>query len=281
MTRLVLSDEWLAQFDRDGFLVVRKIFDANEVAEIRETFMAMNKDGPVEGLSEIRRRNPDGQVHGYEANDPLALYPRMMHPHSHPDKPVGPVAMKYMTHAKLQPLLADLFGEEPFACQSMFYFKPPGARGQDLHQDNFYLRAKPGTCIAAWVAIDDADEDNGGIMCVPNTATLAIACPEKSDSTKYFTTEHVEPPPGLKPENVRLKAGDVLFFNGNVIHGSTPNTSRDRFRRSFICHYVPASTTEMSKYYEVYNFAGEHQGIAPNNDGGPCGTLQDLPTAPH
>ena len=43
-------------------------------------------------------------------------------------------------------------GEEPLAAQSMFYFKPPGARGQALHQDNFYLRVKPGTCVAAWIA---------------------------------------------------------------------------------------------------------------------------------
>jgi len=37
------------------------------------------------------------------------------------------------------------------------------SRGQAFHQDNFYLRVKPGTCVAAWVAVDDADEENGSI----------------------------------------------------------------------------------------------------------------------
>ena len=216
-----LTEKQIEQFNRDGFLAVRQLFSADEIAEIRETFMEMNRNGPVAGLSDL----PKSLAAAANSKDPLAFYPRMMHPHKHADKPVGPVAMKYMRHEKLRPILEDLFGEEPFACQSMFYFKPPGARGQDLHQDNFYLRAKPGTCMAAWFAIDDADEGNGGMMCVPNTAALAIACPEQSDPTKYFTTEHVEPPPGLKPEYVRLRAGDVLFFNGSVIHGSTPNTS--------------------------------------------------------
>ena len=78
-----------------------------------------------------------------------------------------------------------------------------------------------------------------------------------------------------------MTAGDVLFFNGSVIHGSTPNASRDRFRRSLICHYVPASTKEMSDYYEAYDFSGHRQPIATNDDGGPCGTPQDLPTGPH
>jgi ectoine hydroxylase-related dioxygenase (phytanoyl-CoA dioxygenase family) len=215
------------------------------------------------------------------SNDPLARYPRMMHPHKHADKAVGPLSMRYMRDARLRPVLAELFGEEPFACQSMFYFKPPGARGQDLHQDNFYLRVKPGTCMAAWIAVDDADAGNGGMMCVPMTASLDIACPEKADPALFFTTEHVEPPPGLEPQMMELKAGDVLFFNGSVIHGSTPNTSADRFRRSLIFHYVPASTVEMSHYYEAISFDGAKQDIAVNMDGGPCGTAQELPTGPH
>lgn len=278
MNTMQLSNAQRAQFERDGFLAMRGLFSAGEIDEIRETFMQTAKDGPVAGLSDTPKAR-DGAPP--LSSDPLAFYPRMMHPHKHLDKPVGPLATRYMRDARLRPILAELFGEEPFACQSMFYFKPPGARGQDLHQDNFYLRVKPGTCMAAWVAVDDADEGNGGMMCVPQTATLDIACPERADPALFFTAEHVEPPPGLEPRMMRLKAGDVLFFNGSVIHGSTPNTSADRFRRSLIFHYIPASTVEMSHYYEALSFDGERQEIAVNMDGGPCGTTQDLPAGPH
>jgi phytanoyl-CoA hydroxylase len=277
VTEPVVTDEQLAQFNRDGFLIIRGVFSQQEMHHMRKTFMDMNANGPVEGLSE-KVHHKGGE---YSKSDPLSFYPRMMHPHKHPDKPVGKLSMEMMLDPRIRDILRALMGEEPFAVQSMFYFKPPGARGQDLHQDNFYLRVKPGTCMAAWVAVDDSDEGNGGMMCVPNTARLDIACPEKSDPTLYFTTEHVEPPPGLKPQHTRLRAGDVLFFNGSVIHGSTPNTSKDRFRRSFICHYVPQSTKEMSKWYTAYSFDGVKQSIASNEDGGPCGTPQDLPKAPH
>jgi ectoine hydroxylase-related dioxygenase (phytanoyl-CoA dioxygenase family) len=281
MLRTALTDQQHDRFVSDGFVIIEHLFERSEVEQIRDTFMAMNRDGPVAGLSEVRRGRVDGTVGGYDTRDPLAFYPRMMHPHKHADKPVGPLAMTYMTHPRLKPILSELVGEEPYAVQTMFYFKPPGARGQALHQDNFYLKVKPGTCMAAWIAIDDADEENGGMMCVPNTHLLEIACPEKADPALYFTTEHVEPPAGLRPRQLRLKAGDVLFFNGNVIHGSPPNTSRDRFRRSLICHYVPASTAELSSFYEVYNFAGERQHVLTNNDGGPCGTSQDIASGPH
>lgn len=275
---MALTTDEKQQFERDGFLAIRGLFSPAEIEEIRSTFMKMAKDGPVPGLSDVPKAREGAPL---SSNDPLQRYPRMMHPHKHADKPVGPLAMRYMRDPRLRPILAELFGESPFAVQSMFYFKPPGARGQDLHQDNFYLRVKPGTCMAAWVAVDDADAGNGGMMCVPETARLEVACPEKADPALFFTTEHVEPPPGLEPQMMELKAGDVLFFNGSVIHGSTPNTSPDRFRRSLIFHYVPASTVEMSHYYEALSFDGEKQDIATNMDGGPCGTTQDLPTGPH
>lgn len=269
-------------FNRDGFAVARGLFSPEEIAHIRDTFMEMAKHGPVEGLSEIQRGRVDGGVGGYDPSDPLAFYPRMMHPHRHLDKPVGPLARRYMLDPRLKPILAACMEDEPVAVQSMFYFKPPGARGQDLHQDNFYLCVKPGTCCAAWIAIDDADEENGGMMCVPNTHDYAIQCPEKADPTRFFTTEHVEPPPGLEPQIIRLKAGDVLFFNGNVIHGSHPNTSRDRFRRSLICHYVPLSTQEMSHWYkDPLKFDGTLVQYKANEDGGPCGTPQDQVKGPH
>ncbi len=279
MNMTALSDAQRTQFDRNGFLAVRGLFSAEEVDEIRAMFMEAAKDGPVPGLSDVPKARQGAPA---QSSDPLAFYPRMMHPHKHADKPVGSLAMRYMRDARLWPILAELFGEEPFACQSMFYFKPPGARGQDLHQDNFYLRVKPGTCMAAWLAIDDADEGNGGMMCVPQTATLDVACPEKADPSVSFTTDHVEPPPGLAPQMMRLKAGDVLFFNGSVIHGSTPNTSSNRFRRSLIFHYIPASTVEMSHWYEALSFDGVKQEIAVNMDGGPCGTTQEeSTTGPH
>jgi hypothetical protein len=277
-TLMNLTDEQVQQFRRDGFVAVRQLYSPAEIKELRETFMNMAANGPVEGLSEIKY----GGMKDYDPADPLKFYPRMMHPHNHLDKPVGPISLKYMLHPKLEPILAELFEEEPVAVQSMFYFKPPGARGQSLHQDNFYLRVKPGTCMAAWVAVDDADEENGGMACVSNTQSYPIQCPEKSDLTQSFTTEYVAPPEGYQPEIVNLKAGDVLFFNGNVIHGSGPNNSKTRFRRAFICHYVPRSTTELSHWYNTpYRFNQDLVSIPAATGGGPCGNVEDGQGAPH
>lgn len=275
-----LQADYVKQFEQDGFVVARGLFSPADIETIRETFMQQGVNGPVQGLSEIHRVIGN-EPRGYDAGDPLAFYPRMMHPHEHPELPVGPVAMKYMLHPSLHPLLRAMMGREPVAVQSMFYFKPPGARGQDLHQDNFYLRVKPDTCMAAWIAIDDADEENGGMVVVPGTQNMEIACPEESDRSRFFTDHHVEPPPGMKPVAMKLKAGDVLFFNGSLIHGSYENTSKARFRRSLICHYVPEDSTELSHWYSTrLRFDGTSADIAPAEGGGPCGNLQETAT-PH
>lgn len=273
-----LTDAQLLQLERDGYLVARGMFSPDEMAEIRDTFMAQAQNGPVEGLSEFRHSGSNA----YDPADPLAFYPRMMNPHRHMDKSVGDVARRFMLDGRLKPALEAGLGEEPLAVQSMFYFKPPGARGQDLHQDNFYLRVKPGTCIAAWVAVDDADEGNGGMVVVPNTQSLDVACPEKADPTLFFTSDHVPVPEGLHEEPVTLKAGDVLFFNGNVIHGSYPNTSQDRFRRALIFHYVPRYSQELAHWYtSPTTFDGEVIEIAPATGGGPCGVPQAMAMGPH
>lgn len=150
--------------------------------------------------------------------------------------------------SRLRDHLAGFLGEDPCATQSMFYFKPPGTRGQDMHQDDFYLRTAPGNCIAAWLAVDRVDDENGGLRVVAGSHRLPLLPTRQADLMTYFADDGVDVPPGMMVVAPELEPGDVLFFGGLVIHGSGPNRSRDRFRRSFICHYVGASTTHLNPW---------------------------------
>jgi hypothetical protein len=267
-----VSESDHARYEKDGFLMVRQMFSGDEVKAIREEFMRLADGGPVPGLFHPSMcylgNGEQAQV------DPLARYPRVMHPHRWPQLPVGELSLRYTLDARIGAVLEALLGEEPVAAQSMFYFKPPGARGQALHQDNFYLRVAPGTCMAAWAAIDDADEENGTLMVVPGSHKLDILCPGKADLSVSFSTEFVQIPEGLQEVPVQLKAGDVLFFNGSLIHGSYPNSTEDRFRRAFICHYLPRESAEVHVGYKpLLAFDGHEVGeIANAEGGGPCGT---------
>lgn len=256
-----LTDAGVQQFRTQGFVVVKGLYSCDEVATIKTFFDTLAAKGePVPGhwLPTIDSAKPD---------DILQRFPRVMHPHR-----FDAMSKTMMLHAGVRQALQAMLDEEPVACQSMFYFKPPGAKGQALHQDNFYLDVLPDTCVAAWLAIDAADPDNGGLMVVPNTHDLPIQCPSDADPSVSFTTHLVNAPKGFKAIPVILEPGDVLFFNGNVIHGSGPNRSKDRWRRAFICHYMRHSTTSLSGGYRpVHNFDGSVVPYEATNGGGPCG----------
>lgn len=230
----------IAAYRRDGFAIGRRLFTASEIAALRDAAMAQVALGPVDGLY-------DG-FHHFGEGDPLKRHPRMLMPHLKPELAIGRLALRHLFDPRLHAHLAAFLGEEPCAAQSMFYFKPPGARGQDMHQDDFYLRTSPGNCIAAWVAVDHVDDENGGLRVAAGSHRLPLLPTRQADLTTYFADDGVDVPAGMAVDAPELEPGDVLFFGGLVIHGSGPNRSRDRFRRSFICHYVGASTTHLNPW---------------------------------
>jgi phytanoyl-CoA hydroxylase len=267
---IVLSAEERERFATDGFAVIKGLFTPAEVREIRDEFMAIHAAGPVPGHFEPVTSSADGPV------DVLRTYPRVMHPHQ-----FNALALRYLLDSRVRTILAELLGEEPLAAQSMFYFKPPGARGQALHQDNFYLRVEPGTCVAAWLACDVIDRAHGGLEVVPGTHRMDVFCPEDADMDVSFTREYVPPPPGLTPVPVDMEPGDMLFFNGSLVHGSGPNSTSDQFRRSFICHYVGLESCDrISPHYKILTMDGAPVGMPESVGGGPCGT-EDFTSGPH
>lgn len=172
---------WKEQFDTEGFLHVQGLFSPAEVEEIKETYQQIHALG-VPGFYEPVSEEAAG-------SDPLDRYPRVMHSHRY-----NPTARRAMLHPGVRDILQVLFGTNPLAAQCMYYFKPPGARGQAMHQDNFYLMVSPGTCVAAWTAIDDVDAENGGMFVVPRTNGMDIVCPHTANEKESFTSHLVHVP---------------------------------------------------------------------------------------
>ncbi len=257
------KQDLIKQFQTEGYVIVPSLFSQDEVETIKTHFMELNQQG-----------------HGFEGDrasilgdhDPLKAFPRIVHPHR-----VDQLSLDWLLDNRLREWTTNLLdGTEPYAAQTMFYFKPPGARGQALHQDQAPLSVRPGTCLAAWMAVDDCDEDNGCLQLVPYTQDLPELCTIDADTTQSFTSQQVPVPQGLSPQPALMKAGDVLFFNGQVIHGSYPNTTQDRFRRSLIAHYVVGEAEKVADFYNpLLTFDGEEVVLEASEKGGPCGIFVD------
>lgn len=255
-----LSPEQVEAFHQDGYCIVDGLWSEDEVAAIESFFEEYKRVGsPVF----------DGNCR-YEEIDPKERQLRAMFPHRYSEK-----AMAWALNPKVLAVLEVLFGAEPLLAQTMYYFKPPGARGQGMHQDDFYLLTKPHTCIAAWTAIDEATEDNGCLYVAPGSQRKNLICPsEGAAEWMSYGDSHIKPfPRDLKPMPVEVPRGSTMFFGGHLVHGSGPNRTTDRWRRTFIGHYVDDVSEQVASYYHpVINRRGEAvDGLHLPEGGGPCG----------
>jgi len=239
-------------------VVVRGLFSSAEVAQYIDHYMTLRAQGEYPG---------DWAGTQIDSVDPLKKFPRMIHMHRWDD-----ASLQWLIDDRLNRCMTALLGSEPYAVQTMLYFKPPGARGQALHQDQYYLRVQPGTCMAAWMALDACDEENGCMQVVPGSHRLPLLCTTKADTNQSFTDTTVPVPADMTTESVIMDAGDVFFFNGQLIHGSYPNTSQDRFRRSLIGHYVVGEAEKVAEFFHpALHMDGTPVTLGVSEAGGSCG----------
>ena len=257
----LISPAQVEQFHREGWCIVDALFAPAEIEAIEAFFEQYKTNGQAvydDGLK-------------IDEIDPTQLQVRAMHPHRYSEQ-----VKRWALHPRVMEVLAVLLSRPALMVQTMYYFKPPGAKGQGMHQDNFYLAAAPATCIAAWTAIDAATEDNGCLYVVPGSHRHDIHCPKAKAGKTWnnYGDSHINPfPKDVKPIRVEVPRGATMFFGGQLIHGSGPNRTTDRSRRTFIGHYVDEATTSLSRFYHpVHNAAGEVvSNIAEDHSGGPCG----------
>lgn len=250
------------EFEEKGWTVIPGLFTSDETARYRAHYHdLLDRGGPY--IEDLR----------LDLLDPLSRYPRLLQPHR-----TDAVSLDFLLEPRIRKAFAGLVDREPLAVQTMLYFKPPGARGQALHQDNRYLNVRPGTCLAAWLALDDCDEANGAMKVVSGSHRLPLLCDDQpTDVADSWSGSMVPVPEGMTPEVVKMRAGDVLFFDGQLIHGSSKNTTTDRFRRTLIGHYIDGDARQVADYYfPVYRFSGTivEEGLAASAmGGGPCGSV--------
>jgi len=259
----LLTSQQREQFKRDGYCIVADLFSLREIDEI-ENFFEETREQGVPWYHNAQT---------YHELDKTKTQIRAMHPHRHDDR-----ALKWLLQPNVATVLEELLGRPALGVQTMYYFKPPGARGQGMHQDNIYLLSAPATCIAAWTAIDSADIENGCLWVVPGSHRGDILCPEKGTAREktwmeYGDTNITKFPRDAKPVAVPVPRGSTLFFGGNLIHGSGPNRTTDRWRRTFIGHYIDEASDQVASYYHpVFDMRGEIvSDIAVASGGGPCG----------
>jgi len=214
------------RFVEDGYIVVPDLVSPDDLSRIvddAQRFIA--GDYPVSNL-------PDN-------GDVLAVH----FPHW-----VSPVAMDMVQHNGVIGVLSQITGahlpqwDGATKCmQSMLFFKPPGLQGQAWHQDERFIPTRDRSLVGAWIAVDDANIDNGCLWVLPGSHRTGQLWPTR-DHGKPELFDPTDESFGFDDEAaipVEVSAGSVVFFNGYLLHRSLPNRSTRR-RMALVNHYMNA-----------------------------------------
>lgn len=224
-----LSEEQICQFHEQGYLHLKSgcsedLIDAfnGHIYEIRSSETLPKWALPRKSQTTV------------DWNERFSV--RLFNPHQHDG-----FSRQMMKLSMVRGGLAQLMGDEASCVQSMYFYKEPGSPGQAAHQDYYYIKDDPMTMIAVWIAMEDkVDEENGCLYVIPGSHKLGLLPHGKVTNLEEHEawTDQTEGVDLNKEIPVVMEKGDILFFHELLIHSSNRNRSKDRWRRSYVCHYI-------------------------------------------
>ena len=172
--------------------------------------------------------------------------------------------------SRLGGMLEELLGPDIDCFLSQFIFKLPGALGQPWHQDAFYFNFDRGPQVGAWLAVTEANLDNGPLRILPASHTEPVhdVVPDRREHANLGYVEIVDTDTS-KQEPVLMEPGDLLVFHSHLFHCSTDNAS-EQMRAAMVYHFASAATRDLSM--EKIGF------IPPNMDWMPVRRAKGLST---
>jgi len=210
-----MAEDGAAFYREHGYLLVRGLFDAAEVDDMRDAIARILDR--VSGTS-------DDRSHTWSGVD-QSLQLKGFHDLPYHDA----VFTRMVAHPRIVGVLTDLLGPNVQLHHSKMLVKPPEQGAPfPMHQDYPYFPHEQHSVLAASVHLDVTDEENGCLHVIPGSHKLGPLEASGESHTVDYPLESGTPCPA--------SPGDVLFFNYLTIHGSGVNRST-RTRRNVLFQY--------------------------------------------
>ena len=164
-------------------------------------------------------------------------------------------ALELATTPRILDIVEDLIGPNILLYHNTTWFKNPADHGYvTWHQDITYLGHEPANVLSVWIALTPSNQESGCMQVLPGThkeGPLPLTTPDLSKNNMLPSGQLVQfDTSSVTPVSMPLEPGEASIHHACTIHGSLPNCSTDRFRKSFICHYIPKQSTGYNKGYD-------------------------------
>lgn len=213
----------LASFDSQGCLLLPAFLDAASIEPARQALIEASRDPGRREDQGMRYHNPHQSLAALEA-----IY----------------------ADAQLYDVVSDLLGYQAYPCQSFAFVKGPN---QGSLQDAIHLTSFPrGMMCGLLIALQDFEPDCGEFYYYPGSHLLepvlcsSHAVPKvdpRSRDYRQFGLAYNQAIAALLAENPQVqrqafrgKAGDVLIWHQNLIHGDSPPQRAEATRLSMVIH---------------------------------------------
>ena len=232
------SLEWtpqeLEQFQQEGFLVVRGLATASDVAQMRAITEAGLRDhiSPIEYEAELRY--PGAPV-SLDAEGGRTIR-RLKQAQSR-----GAIFTEWMLRPEVVNRLKQLLGPRvvcPLAHHNCIMTKQPRYSSQTgWHQDIRYWSFQRPDLVNAWIALGSERPENGCLQVIPGSHKLVLDRSRLDDELFFRGDLPLNEPLIEAKEFVSLNAGDVLFFHCRTLHAASENkTNETKFSAVFTFH---------------------------------------------
>ena len=243
LSKRYFSEKEMSDFNRDGFVVVRAMYDASEIRELSRLVDALVARGPEPGKEMFY--NEDSLLE--KGGKVLSRIEKFAD--------FNPAMRRFTQEPKMVGRVSELLNDGVVLFKEKVNFKLPGGGGFAPHQD-----IQPGWdeyapyFLSVLVTIDKSTVENGCLE-------LAAGCHTRGmlgEKWKPLTEEQLR---GVKFEAYPMEPGDVAFFDCFVPHQSKPNLTAGQ-RRNLYLTYNRVSDGDWREKY----FADKRKSYPPDNE---------------
>lgn len=242
----------LDAYERDGFLVAEDFLSPDEcdALQARAVELVAGFDpGPVRTAFQARDQGHARSRYFRESGAAIRFFfeeeaggrppAQALNKIGHALHDLDPVFDRISRQPKVAALARTLGLAEPLLLQSMYLFKQPHIGGEvGWHQDATYLHTVPSTVTGLWIALDDADRDNGCLMALAGAHRGPLRQRfHARDGELVTTTLDPAPWPAVEPVALEARRGTLVVLHGLLPHASAPNRSA-RPRHAYALHLI-------------------------------------------
>ncbi len=215
-----LTAKQLDHYKNKGYISPVNALSLSEAKEIRNEIEKIEKDWP-------------GALEGVNRN-----YVHL----------ISPIFNKICLNKNILDAVESIVGDNILICGTTLFIKNPNEKGfVSFHQDAKYIGLEPHNWVTVWLAVTDANEQNGCMRMLPGSHKENLKKhDQKFDKNNLLTRgQTITNVPLDKTEPIILKAGQVSLHHPLIVHGSGLNQSNDRRIGFVIQSYIGSNVNQV------------------------------------